>query len=75
MISFRQGNKLGIYLFVTPLKADNECIVEFRMKHDYIYTIIQTPLASSESGDKSQPIKETKWITHMIRLNLGNVSG
>ena len=59
---------------MTPLKADIECIVELRMKHDYVYTIIQTPISPNESGDKSTPTKETKWISHFIRLNIGNVS-
>ncbi|XP_017492359.1 PREDICTED: dynactin subunit 4-like [Rhagoletis zephyria] len=74
VISLRQGNKLGIYLFVTPTKGEVDCVVEFRMKHDYVYTI-PTPLnPQHEFGDKQQPSKEVKWITHSIRVNLGNIS-
>ena len=70
VISFRQGNKLGIILFVTPTKAGVDCIIEFRMKHDYTYTVIPP----TQERDKLQPTKETKWITHLVRVNLGKIS-
>lgn len=81
IISFRHGNKVGFYLFVTPKEADVDCVVEFQMKHDYIHTILGSGVSSTAQaegqGDKAvvvQPIKEIKWITHQIKLNLGKVS-
>lgn len=69
-----------MYLFVTPKEADVDCIIEFQMKHDYVHTIlgsgVGTPSPAEGQADKAavQPIKEIKWVTHQIKLNLGKVA-
>lgn len=65
---------MGIYLFVTPKQSNVECNIEFRMKHDYVYTTIPTSLNPNESNEQTQPTKETKWITHTIKVNLGYIN-
>lgn len=69
VVAFRKDNKLGVFLFVTPNKSNVDCLIEFCLKHDYIHTIL-TPTGNE---NKSQSTTETKWITHLIQVNLGNV--
>ena len=71
VVSFRTGNKIGVYLFVTPLTMDRDCIVEFRLKHDYVVTFL--PLSSADPTRKSNPSSEIKWINQTIKLNLGKI--
>lgn len=85
VVAFRHGNKLGIYLYVTPLKKIEDaadCIIEFRLKHDYVYTLLPIPAISTSpattptepiSGDKSTLKQDVKWISHYMRLNLGPI--
>ncbi|UXI18192.1 hypothetical protein NH340_JMT04135 [Sarcoptes scabiei] len=74
VISFRKNNKLGIYIYITPKKSMEKCQVEFRLRHDYVCNNITTTLSpQSELGDKNEPIKEVKWITHTVKVLLGNV--
>jgi len=67
VISFRKGNKIGVYISVTPLKSGEKCSVYFKMRHDFVNTVIQT----HGSVDRQPQIS---WITHKITLNLGTVS-
>ena len=71
VVSFRNGNKIGIFLFVTPLSIDRDCVVEFRLKHDFVVTIL--PLSSSDSAKTGKATNEVKWITQTMRLNLGKI--
>lgn len=85
VVAFRHGNKLGIYLYVTPLKKIEDaadCIIEFRLKHDYVYTLLPIPAIPTSpattptepiSGDKSTLKQDVKWISHYMRLNLGPI--
>ncbi|KAH7640178.1 dynactin subunit 4 [Dermatophagoides farinae] len=77
VISFRQGNKIGVYLFVTPKQGNGvECQVQFRMKHDYVHSILPSTLkpANQNVEETFKTTKETKWVTHMIKVNLANIS-
>ena len=71
VVSFRSGNKIGLYLFVTPLTVDRDCVVEFRLKHDYVVTIL--PISAPDNKDKASV--ETKWIIQTMRLNFGKILG
>ena len=66
VISFRKGNKIGVYMLITPKEQTDNLVVDFRVKHDFINTIIQT-----HGGIEHQP--QISWITHKIRFNLGKV--
>ncbi|XP_027205743.2 dynactin subunit 4 isoform X1 [Dermatophagoides pteronyssinus] len=80
VISFRQGNKIGIYLFVTPKQGNGvQCQIQFRMKHDYVHSILPSTLKPASNTalnteETFKTTKETKWISHMIKVNLANIS-
>ena len=53
-------------MLITPKEQTDNLVVDFRLKHDFINTIIQT-----HGGIEHQP--QISWITHKIRFNLGKV--
>jgi len=41
VISFRKANKIGFYVTVTPRQADENCIITFKLKHDFVTNITE----------------------------------
>ncbi|OTF82844.1 dynactin subunit 4-like protein [Euroglyphus maynei] len=79
VISFRQGNKIGIYLFVTPKQGNGApCQIQFRMKHDYVHSILPSTLKQAPNQNAEEIVfkttKETKWVSHKIKVNLSDIS-
>lgn len=72
VVSFRTGNKVGVFLFVTPLTVDRDCVVEFKLKHDYVMTVIGS---GNDPLMKKKPTSEVRWITQSMKLNLGKIAG
>ncbi|XP_053210873.1 dynactin subunit 4-like [Panonychus citri] len=66
LITFRRGNKIGLRLQVSPTIGSGDCRICFRLKHDFVNSVIQT-----KSTGGSEP--QVSWIYHKIYINLGPV--
>lgn len=63
-VSFHKGNKLGVYVTVTPrASSDGQVRVGLKIKHDFVNVVVQL---------QGEP--QISWLTHAIILNLGQVT-
>ncbi|RWS29626.1 Dynactin subunit 4-like protein [Leptotrombidium deliense] len=60
VVSFRRGNKLGIFVTVVP-NHEKECKLVFCMKHDFVHNSMQV------NGDKGT---QRSWVIHNVMLDL-----
>lgn len=66
VISFRKANKIGFYVTVTPRKANENCIITFNLKHDFVANITE------KNGQKELQIST---ISNNLYLDLGRIEG
>ena len=64
VISFRKANKIGFYVSVTPRKANENCIITFNLKHDFVTNITE------KNGQKELQIST---ISNNLYLDLGRI--
>lgn len=64
VISFRKSNKIGFFVIVTPKQLNQNCIITFSLKHDFINNITE------KNGQKEFQISS---ISNNLYLDLGEV--
>jgi len=65
VVAFRKSNKLGVYVKVRPTVSQGEVVVMFRIKYDYVNTMLQA------TGEQKEP--QIVWMNNKLWVSVGTV--